>query len=668
MKKSSSTVLIVVGIVLALCCCLIIILSGTFYAFYKIGKVLPTIAAYTTVFPNDQTPTPFEITRQPVDANNSSTLHLLEQTIVPDRDLAVLACSFKNTCNVPATVAPPAAPLEAGARTQLWLLNTDSNDYSRIDVTLQYVTPHAYFWVEDDVDFNKDDAKRLIDTFENSIYPTDREFFGSEWNPGVDGDPHLYIIYARDLGSMVAGFYDSGDEYPPQISPYSNAHESFYIDSSQDLANDYTYGTLAHEFQHMIHWYQDRNESSFLNEGFSELATFLNGYDTGGFDWYYTSNPDMNLTDWLGGSGDNSAHYGANFLFVTYFLDRFGKDATQALVHDQQNSLASVDDVLQQMNITDPLTSQPVTADDFFLDWTLANYIHDPSVADGRYAYHNYPNSPTSNDTEEVSSCPQEKSTRTVNQYGVDYIRFTCSGNYTIDFTGSTLTRLLPADPHSGSYSFWSNKGDESDMTLTRQFDLTGVSGLVTFSYWTWYDLEKDYDYVFLEASTDGKSWNILKTPSGTSENPSGNSYGWGYNSQSNGWIQETVDLSQFAGQVVSLRFDYITDPGVNGEGFLVDDISIPEIGYSEGFESGNGAWEGAGFVRIQNVLPQTFHLALITHTGSGTTVDIIPVNSHETAQIPVHIGSNGVQDVVLVVTATTRFTLEQAAYQFEIR
>jgi immune inhibitor A len=320
------------------------------------------------------------------------------------------------------------------------------------------------------------------------------------------------------------------------------------------------------------------------------------------------------------------------------------------------------------MNITDPLTSQPVTADDFFLDWTLANYIHDPSVADGRYAYHNYPNSPTSNDTEEVSSCPQEKSTRTVNQYGVDYIRFTCSGNYTIDFTGSTLTRLLPADPHSGSYSFWSNKGDESDMTLTRQFDLTGVSGLVTFSYWTWYDLEKDYDYVFLEASTDGKSWNILKTPSGTSENPSGNSYGWGYNSQSNGWIQETVDLSQFAGQVVSLRFDYITDPGVNGEGFLVDDISIPEIGYSEGFESGNGAWEGAGFVRIQNVLPQTFHLALITHTGSGTTVDIIPVNSHETAQIPVHIGSNGVQDVVLVVTATTRFTLEQAAYQFEIR
>ena len=427
------------------------------------------------------------------------------------------------------------------------------------------------------------------------------------------------------------------------------------------------FGGLAHEFQHMIHWYQDRNESSFLNEGFSELAVFLNGYDTGGFDWYFTSNPDMNLTDWLGGSGDNSAHYGASFLFVTYFLDRFGKEATQALVHDQQNGLQSMDDVLQQMNITDPLTSQPITADDFFLDWTLANFIHDPSVGDGRYSYSNYPDSPTASDTEDVTSCTQAQGTRTVNQYGVDYIRFTCPGNYTLDFTGSTLTRLLPADPHSGAYAFWSNKGDESDMTLTRQFDLTGVSGPITFSYWTWYDIENDYDYVYLEASTDGTSWNILKTPSGTDANPSGNSYGWGYNGQSNAWIQETVDLSQFVGKTVSLRFDYITDAGVNGEGFLLDDIAIPEIGYAEGFESGTGGWDGAGFVRIQNILPQTFRLALITHASSGTTVDILPVSADRTVQIPVQIGSNGVKDVVLVVTGTTRFTLEQAAYQFDI-
>lgn len=668
MKIASTATIIIIGIILALCCCLIGILSGGSYLFNNVRNVLPTITAYTTVIPNDITPTPFEITRTPVETNNSNTLKVIEQTFIPDRDLALLACRFKQICDVPPTVAPPNAPRVKGAQTQFWLLNTDTNEYSRINTTLQYVTSHAYFWVETGVNYNESDAKRIVETFENQIYPTNREFFGSEWTPGVDGDPHIYIVYARNLGSNNAGFYNTGDEYPPQISPYSNAHEAFYIDSSQNLASDYTYGAFTHEFQHMILWFQDRNESSFLNEGFSELAAFLNGYDTGGFDWLYTSNPDINLTDWEGGSGDNSAHYGANFLFVTYFLDRFGREATQALVHDQLNDLESVDDVLKQLNITDALTNRPITADDFFLDWTLANYVDDAGIADGRYTYNNYPNSPTTNDTEGVNYCPQAQSTRTVNQYGVDYIRFSCPGNYSINFTGSTLTRLLPEDPHTGSYAFWSNEGDESDMTLTHQFDLTGVSGPITFSYWTWYDIENDYDYVYLEASTDGVSWNILNTPSGNGANPSGNSYGWGYNGQSNGWVQEAVDLSQFAGKVVSLRFEYITDAAVYGEGFQVDDLSIPEIGYNEGFEFGDGGWEGEGFVRIQNVLPQTFRLALITHSSTGASVKYIPINSDQMAQIPVQIGSNGVQDVVLVVTATTRFTHELAAYQFEIR
>jgi hypothetical protein len=666
-NKSTITALILAGVVLVMCCCLIIIVSVVGLFAYQVRTIIPTIAAYTTIIPSDITPTPFEITRQPVDEGNSSTLRLLEQTIVPDRDLDALACSLKNICNIPPTEPPPPSSLAVGAQTQLWVLNADTNQNSKITVTLQYITPHAYFWVENGVDFIPSDAKDLIDTFENPIYPTDREFFGSEWTPGVDDDPHLYIIYARNLGANIAGFFNTGDEYPPEISLYSNAHEAFYIDSSQNLSDQYTYGTLAHEFQHMIHWYQDRNEDTFLNEGFSELATFLNGYDNGGHDWNYTINPDMNLTDWPGGA-DSSPHYGASFLFVTYFLDRFGKNATQALVHDQQNGLASVDNVLQQLNITDPLTDQPVTADDFFLDWTLANYIQDSSVADGRYVYHNYPASPTTSDTEVVTHCPQGQSTRTLNQYGVDYISFTCPGSFTVDFTGSTLTSLLPTDPHSGDYAFWSNKGDESDMSLTRQFDLSSVSSPIHLSYWTWYDLEKDYDYVFLEASTDGISWKILTTPSGTDANPSGNSYGWGYNGQSSGWIQESVDLSQYAGKVVTLRFDYITDAEVNGEGFLLDDLSIPASGYTEDFESGNGGWVGAGFVRIQNILPQTFRLALITHSTTGTTVDILPINADETEQIAVTIGSNDVQDVVLVVTATTRFNRQLPAYQFDVR
>jgi hypothetical protein len=250
----------------------------------------------------------------------------------------------------------------------------------------------------------------------------------------------------------------------------------------------------------------------------------------------------------------------------------------------------------------------------------------------------------------------------------VDYYRINCPGNYSLHFEGATATRLVPADPHSGTHAFWSNKGDESDMTLTHTFDLTGVSGPVSMDYWTWYDIEQDFDYVFVEASTDGQHWTILTTPSGTASNPNGASYGWGYTGQSNGWIQESVDLSEFVGQKVSVRFEYLSDPAVNGEGFLMDDVTVPAINYSTDFETDDSSWQAAGFVRIENTVPQTFRLAIITHTTTGTTVQIIPVTGDQSADIPLTIGQNGVQDVVLVVTGTARFTRVIAPYQFSIR
>jgi len=149
-----------------------------------------------------------------------------------------------------------------------------------------------------------------------------------------------------------------------------------------------------------------------------------------------------------------------------------------------------------------------ITSDDVALDWMIANYLQDPSVGDGQYAYANYPNAPKAYATETIDECPSEGQ-YSVHQYGADYIEITCAGNTTLTFTGSTVVELLPADAHSGSYAFWSNKGDESDMTLTREFDLAEVQN-ATLSYWTWYDLEEDYDYLYVEASTDGEHWDIL--------------------------------------------------------------------------------------------------------------------------------------------------------------
>jgi len=566
-------------------------------------------------------------------------------------------------CNVPTTV--PAKSYQLGDKEKFWIINSDTNEHHQSDFTLIYITPHSYFWSEDGAEVNQNDVKMLMDTFEEKIYPTDREFFGSEANPGVDGDPHIYVLYASSLGHNIGGVFNSSDSFNPLVNEYSNAHETYVLSSSQDVGEEYAYATLAHGFVHMIQNASDRNDVSWLGEGFAEVGSFLNGYDVGSGPFEYVINPDIQLNTWVNNdSPDFGAHYGQSFMYLAYFLDRFGEEATKALTSNPENDLTSVDDTLEELNITDPETGQVITADDVFIDWAAAMYLMDESVGDGRYTYKNYPGAPQVEVSESISSCPQSLSS-TVNQYGIDYYAIDCAGDYTLSFTGSTASGLLPVDANSGSYMFWSNRGDESDMTLTREFDFTNVSEPITMSFAMWHDLESDYDYTYLEASTDGETWEILTTPSGTGEDPTGGSYGWGYNGQTNGWVTEEVDLSQFAGQTVQIRFEYVTDAALNGEGFLLDDVQIDAINYQSDFEADEGGWVPAGFVRVENALPQTYRLSLILE-GDSTTVTNITLNADQTVDIPLSL-QNG-EEAVLIVAGTTRFTRQPAAYQIEIK
>jgi hypothetical protein len=373
----------------------------------------------------------------------------------------------------------------------------------------------------------------------------------------------------------------------------------------------------------------------------------------------------LQLNDWP--EGYTTPHYGASFLFTAYFLDRMGEDITQALISHPENGLQSIDVVLEEFDVVDPVTDQPIRADDLVLDWALTNYIQDDEVYDGRFDYASYRNAPTFFPTENFSFCDPEVTPYTVHQYGVDYIRFTCPGEHTLVFQGAVNTSLLSEGPFSGDFAFWSNRGDESDMTLTRLFNFSEVEGSLTLRYMTWYDLETDYDYLYLEYSLDGERWEIMRTPSSTAEDPSGNSFGWGYNGQSGSsgrWIEEVVDLSEFAGQQVWLRFEYVTDASVNGEGLLLDDVAIDQIDYFTDFEEDDGGWEAAGWVRVSDVLPQTFRLALVIN-GDETTVEYLELGEDNYLEIPFEIGGD-VSDVTLVVLGTTRFTVQPASYQIE--
>jgi hypothetical protein len=650
-----------------LCClCAIILISTGLISSTVSSDVMPTVEIGDKVtFPKPINIRPEEL---PIEVTNN-TLDILKNTEVPINDLIDLAHRFEGKKDIPTAMDPVLEPLEIGTQESFWALNTDTEENFRINATLQYVTEHAYFWIEDGVRYRSRALKKLAETFESQIYPTNRKFFGSEWTPGVDGDPHIYIIYAEGLGRSLAGYFSPSDEYHTLAHEYSNMHETFMFNADNlQLDEEYTYGVLSHEFQHMIQWYQDRNEDAWVNEGLSELASNINGYDIGGFDTLYTGDPDLQLNDWPNDPGNTAPYYGASFLFHAYFLDRFGFNAIQMLARHPKNGLAGVDAVLSELGSQDPLSMKPIRADDVFLDWTLATYINEKKVSDGRFNYYRYDRVIEPSDTEIVDSCPMDLESRNVYQYGVDYIRIDCKGDFILKFQGSTEVGLLPTEPYSGDFAFWSNKGDDSDMTLTKEFDFSDYDGQLTLTYWTWYDIEVGYDYAYLTVSQDGESWKILMTPSGTTEDPSGSSYGWAYNGLSGGngrWIQESVDISQYAGDQVEIRFEYITDGAVNGEGFLLDDITIPEIGYFSDFETDDDGWGSAGFVRIQNSLPQTFRLALLEE-GDLTEVIYIELGPENGVEIPIHLGGE-VDEVVLVVTGTTRFTRQKANYVFQI-
>lgn len=670
--------LLVVLVLIVLCgCCLLAGGTAAGLAVFRHAAQSPAEVGYPTVVFDFVPETP-DVQPQP-DATLSphvqslpaadgahETLETLRNAFIPIRDPVDLAARLQGKHTIPLTLETPPVVYQVGDTKRFWVTNVDTNRNFQATARLRYLGQHHYFWIQEGINFGERDLQRLGATFDEKIYPTTREFFGSEWNPGVDNDPRIFILYARNIGAQLAGYFSSSDSLHPLAHPYSNAHELFLLNADTvDLTEDFTYGVLAHEFQHMIHWNQDRNEEAWLNEGFSELAVFLNGYYQGGFDRLYTRRPDLQLNDWPNDSSAATPHYGASFLFVLYYLDRFGEDAAKALVAHPRNRLDSIDAVLEEMGEIDPLTGQIITADDLFGDWVLTNFLKDGRVADGRYDYSIYPDSPRVDITETLDQCPSGWHNRLVHQYGVHYISLNCAGSYNLQLSGAMEVSLLPVDPHSGEYAFWSNKGDESNTTLTRSFDFREVQAPLTLSYAAWFDIEEDYDYLYVLASENGQDWDILITPSGTAENPSGNSYGWAYNSVSQGWIQEQVDLSKYAGKQIQVRFEYVTDAAVNGEGFLVDDIAIPEIGYFEDFEADDGGWFGEGFVRVQNRLPQTFRAALI-YMSDVPVVEQFVLDENQQANVRLDF-SGEYDEVVLVVSGTTRYTRQRAEYSYRL-
>ncbi len=610
----------------------------------KTATLAPTSPTATTAIatPATTTPTP-----------KTNTVALLAEDI-PIRDLRALASRLKyGGAELPETVnnAPPV--FAVGNTRTFWIADDSSGTPKQFqaDAALQYITPHTYWWVQTGYTVDAAALKASAERFETQTYPTNREFFGSEWTPGVDNDVHLSIFLGNVPG--VGGYYASLNEFVPEVNPYSNAMEIFFINlAALQPGNSRFDAVLAHEFQHMIHWYQDRNEETWVNEGLSELATSLNGLDAGNARNLYLTHPDLQLNGWGDTPADSLPNYGVSYLFMQYFLDRFGEDLLKNVVANPKNGIGGFNDTLHREGMS-------ITFDDIFADFLIANFLNNRSISDGRWGYKTL-RLPKINLDARHRDFPVTRES-TVNQYGADYVEIKTATPLTLTFQGKITAAVVNNSAHSGIFQWYSNRGDDSDMTLTRAVDLRSAQK-ATLRYWVWFDIEEDWDYAYVEVSTDGgKSWQILQPPLSRNTNPSGNAYGAGYTGTSGGWQQEMVDLSAFVGQEILLRFEYITDDAINRPGLMLDDISIPEIGFIDDAENDAAGWEARGFVRIDNIVPQKY------------TVQLIPLGAPEkTSHLPLDETNRGewhldAGNYVLVISAQAPVTTEPAAYQYRL-
>ncbi|CAN5826670.1 hypothetical protein BH11BAC4_BH11BAC4_15400 [soil metagenome] len=103
-------------------------------------------------------------------------------------------------------------------------------------------------------------------------------------------------------------------------------------------------------------------------------------------------------------------------------------------------------------------------------------------------------------------------------------------------------------------------------------FDLSSLTQpVLSFSHI--FDIEQDYDYTWVEYSTDGKVWNKLGTAgSGTNWYDNAGVENWRLSNKK--WHVASIDIPPYAGNM-RFRIVMASDGGVNYEGVGIDDIHV---------------------------------------------------------------------------------------------
>ncbi|MEO0180666.1 MAG: hypothetical protein ABIM74_01585 [candidate division WOR-3 bacterium] len=325
---------------------------------------------------------------------------------------------------------PKAGPSE-GDTVLLWVMDLSvmPPDWKKIPFVCMRVTQDAYIMVDAAALDSGYVTTTTVDSIESAfqdkslgpwpdtgIYVIDTSAFGPPPDE-LDADPRIYLLYyiiEGYMGYQFDGYFNFADEYPDSVAwnhwgMHSNERECIYLDChNESPATPRMLGVLAHEFQHLIHWLGDADETPWVNEGCSELAMFLYGAPDPIVE--FPGNPDNSLVTWSTGFSD----YVKVYLWTLYLYEQFdsGFALTRALVDENANSVFGVENALSGQGV-------PGMTEAFSM-WVLANYLDDT----GTYGYYGEDLPPFAHQGS-YSSYPVGPVSKTVHLWAADYIRFT---------------------------------------------------------------------------------------------------------------------------------------------------------------------------------------------------------------------------------------------------
>ena len=523
-----------------------------------------------------------------------------------------------------------------------------------------YLPPGYRDWI------TGEDLIYVLDQFDSNIHDTIINHFGMYADrPGPLGDYKIQIL----IFNMRDGLF-----YDPITAPWfimgyfwsfaSNLNDAniFHMDSYQwwrRLGNptDLYYGlnplpqqyegTFAHEFQHLVHYDVDFDEFSWVNEGCSMLSEWICGYgfSPGQISEYLIYWWDTSLVIWQ----STLADYGVVFLWTFYMYEHYGgAPLIWDLVHEQANGIEGWSNTLAKHGISK-------TFDQIFQEWAIANYLDDTSISDGKYGY--YALDLPSADTdwwdipytlwlwEYLYPGMFDTQVDTYPSYGYNY-PYGSSLPYVVNYVEFYNQEVLPINlmfdgvdycgvsAYSGTYEWYSGDSPWAWRSFYQTFDIPGTGATLTFM--TDFDIELDWDYGYVEVhdlvtdewytledlnghtvTTDPYGQDNPNVPDGREPRDYVAAGRWNaFTGSSHGWVEAEMDLTPFAGHDIDLYFTTWQDGAFTLQMMYVDDISIPEIGFSDDVEAGEDGWATTGWYVTDGIIDNDFEVSIITTTN----------------------------------------------------